>query len=279
MSNKKNLMIILFIGIVFLVPITRGSAAIVWSEDFEAVPPDWDFYGYDYVDDVFVYNNTAAPSVENGVLKMPNTQEGDTWSHAVRTSTVAYGTWSFDWMVPEGTDHESLITVFIMINDMPRDFNGTSLSPPYEHNGYFINIKSGSAGPSGLADKSIRFGEYITNHVYTHIEHVFDEPITGAHHITITRDTHGEFNIYFDSTVPVLTYIDLSTKYSELCIFGSWYGDSVFDNITVSSSVDYPTTTVPTTEPTTEPDNTNFPGLFFLLGFGILVLLRRKRET
>jgi hypothetical protein len=263
-----SIIIALIIGIVFLFSISYGSAAIVWSEDFDSdISEIWDLYGYDYPNEVFVYNNDTAPKVVDDMLKMPNTQEGDTMSYIVRNSTVANGTWSFDWIVTEGTNHESLDVVNFMLNGWPRDLNGSSLDS-LPGTGYYLILKSGGVGNPGLSENSIYLDEITPTREETLKYRSFDDPITGSHHITITRDNQGEVNMYFDSTTPIITHTDLSTTSSELFAIGSWYGDSVFDNITTSDSIEPPTTST----------TSSFFSLFFFLCFGILVLIRRKQE-
>ncbi|MFQ5979883.1 MAG: hypothetical protein ACE5OZ_17265 [Candidatus Heimdallarchaeota archaeon] len=67
--------------------------------------------------------------------------------------------------------------------------------------------------------------------------HQFSSPITGSHHIAVTRDLQGNFEVFFDSTL-IIEASDNSTTTSEKFIITSWVGDSAFDNIVVSNSID-----------------------------------------
>ncbi|MFX1285625.1 MAG: hypothetical protein ACFFB5_18440 [Promethearchaeota archaeon] len=114
--------------------------------------------------------------------------------------------------------------------------------------------------------------------------------ITGSHHIDITRDLNGEFNVYIDSN-HIITVTDNIITTSERIFFRSHLGDSAFDNIIVPDSVDKTppetsetseTTTVTTTSTTTTIETTNaadYPQMLVLVSsISVIIILRNKRN-
>ena len=85
-----------------LFPLMTVSAEVVWAEDFETPPFDWYLAGYKQVsgDPPITYKHDSyIPVIENGLLQMPNTQTSWYFSQALRNSTVAYGSWGFDFTI------------------------------------------------------------------------------------------------------------------------------------------------------------------------------------
>ena len=286
---KMNLCckIIFVLGVIFLLPLTQVSAGVAWSEDWTTSPFDeWVIDSYSYNDSHgFQPNSSFEPIIADGVCTTNTASDffGVTWSGAHRNSSVAYGTWSFDWVVGPDVDNESYIIVFFLANNTENfhDWTGTKI---YGHGmeGYFLIIQSGSKG--AIPNNTVRLGTIEGGFTK---DYSFPEPITGSHHIDITRTVNGEFNVYWDyvdeSTQPIITRTSISVKTCEAFMFGAWIGDSIFDNITVSDTVDVnhtrPTTTTTTT--TEEEPTTPAPGFEIeLLAFSLITLffvLRKRR--
>ena len=246
MFVKNKVILFIFLGVLLSLPFTQVSAEVVWEEDFESGPfDDWSLQGYESILDVF-YPSNLLPSITNGLLQMPNIRTGANWSAALRNCTIAYGTWSFDWIVEVGSDHISWDLVFF-ISDMPFNQSGMDRLDR-ETNGYILGLKSGDIGIYGDYNNSIfLFNLHMASYDLIGLPYSFSEPITGSHRVVVTRGLQGEFNVYFDSTL-IITTTHTTTTTSERVVFSSWFGDSAFDNISVSSSVDPPAKQTPSFE-------------------------------
>jgi hypothetical protein len=267
-----NTFLSLLMVIMLVFPLCQVSATIIWSEDFEDRLDDWELQGYSYDGTVFMPNDSVAPSIVNGRLQMPNTQVYNnefTVSYIFRNSTVANGTWSFDWHVTPGDDHSSYDEIFFMTNNFPNNLTGFSVDQLIgKYSGYRLDLKSADRGDSTFKDRSITLAKYLPNFFSILKYHQFNTSITGFHHIDVTRNLQGEFKVYYDSSL-IIQYTDNTITTSEKCVIISVIGDSAFDNITASDDVLPPTTTTTTTA--------NFPSLFILFSVGVLIILRRKK--
>ncbi|WP_455463568.1 hypothetical protein, partial [Candidatus Hodarchaeum mangrovi] len=182
------------------------------------------------------------------LLQMPNTQTSWYFSQALRNSTVAYGSWGFDFTIKPDEDqinHSSMFNVYF-ISNCTRDLNAEPSFTEYQNWGiYSIGLNSGEVGPEWVSFlyQSIWLSCVLPQSGITFLgQYNFTDPITGTHHIDITRNsTNGEFNVYFDyltNPEPLITAIDNNITTSENMMFYSSYGDTSFDNITVSNTID-----------------------------------------
>ncbi|MFX1335790.1 MAG: hypothetical protein ACFFAM_15285 [Promethearchaeota archaeon] len=272
MKRKKYSILIVLIGILleFLIisPIIQGTAKIVWSEDFTTAD-EWKLQGFDLISVTLdcVMNQNFAPTIENGILKMPNTQDKWNYSQAVHSSAIAYGTWSFDWLISIGSDHQAYdVVCFIANNYGPTEESGEI---PKNFTGYVLVLTSDEKREDSLKPHAVTLAEFIETSKYWVILNYFQFPkaLEGLFHIDITRNIAGEFNIYINSE-HVFKVVDNSTTTSENFIFGSWFGDTVFDNLTVSNTVDiHP------------PTGANYPSLFIsVVPIGLLIILKKKHK-
>ncbi|UCG01640.1 MAG: hypothetical protein JSW11_18770 [Candidatus Heimdallarchaeota archaeon] len=286
------ILITLFVGFLILLPqgeqnsstipgIRISEGDLVWSETFDTAE-EWKLQGFDYVDYKdqrgvgFTWEPEHTPIVKNGVLEMLNTQTGWYYSQAIHTSTVAYGTWSFDWCVNPGSDHLAYDVVFFIANNyIPTEQSG-DLSDSLNLNttAYVLSLTSGhkKEGSDELIP-AISLAEWRTNtkHLIYYDYHEFSSPLEGAYHIDITRNVTGEFHIYLDQEL-ILKVTDRSTTTSENFIFASWFGDSLFDNLTVSSTVDV--------VPLESESKAEYPPLVILVvPIGVIIFLRKKLQT
>ncbi|MHA2175735.1 MAG: hypothetical protein ACXABI_12955 [Candidatus Hodarchaeales archaeon] len=272
---KKKLFIFIIIGCILAIPWSQGRSTITWSENFESgTSEELTLVAYSYVSNEFVQNNTALPVVVSNALHMPNTRGWGTWSGGQRNSSIAYGTWSYDVVIKEGENHSACDVVFLTMNNLPWNVSGFSLNS-HTLEGYFLGMKSGSPNDiwGNIKNHSILFGKYeaITHEEVHLVTAQLPENIVGSHNVRVTRDLDGKFEVFFDSA-KIITYTDNTIKTSEICVFASWSGDSIFDNITVSDNAENPTTTTTTTT----TDSTNFASLF-VISLGILIMIQRKR--
>jgi hypothetical protein len=269
-AKHQKFLLLVNLGLLLIIPFTRGSATEVWSENFDSgVSEELSLFAWTLSDGgVFTTNNTAKPTIVEGALQMPNTREWGTWSCAQRNTTLAYGTWSFDFTVKEGNDHTACFAVFF-VSDMPWNQSGHTFGT-LGLDGYFVALKSGSTDNvwGSELDHNMNLGEHYGNSPSILANHQFPDDVTGTHHIDITRALNGSFRVYFDSAL-IISARDTSTTISEVFIIGSWAGDVSFDNIVISDSIDVIETTTTTT--TTTTTNGGTPG--FELGIGVLSIV------
>ncbi|MFX1517206.1 MAG: hypothetical protein ACFFC6_12960 [Promethearchaeota archaeon] len=253
MKNKRIFLVFWIFGLLCCSLIFPGQAKTIWSENFDSgTSEELSLFAWTVINGDFTTNDSAKPTIVNKALEMPNTREWGTWSTAQRNTTVAHGTWSFDYTVKTGADHTACDVIFFIVNGMSWDLDGLPVSgDPYGgYVGYILAIKTSNQSYIwGDDSREIILGQYtpITHNYYQRVKYQFPSDIVGTHHIDITRNEKGEFKVYFDSK-QIISYTNLQTSISEICIFGSWTGDSTFDNITVSDSVDVTSSSSPSLE-------------------------------
>ena len=163
LHKKKNLITIcILLSLIFSFPINKGSAILVWSEDFEDSPyDDWSLYGYDLRPGPYL-KSEYPPIITNGSLQMsiPHMRQGC----AVHNSFVAYGTWSFNFKIPE--DNDSLGGIMFIGNGYG---GGNSNLTGLTYNeisstmrSYIIYINSGAGTADWVNDYSITLGTTFT---------------------------------------------------------------------------------------------------------------------
>jgi hypothetical protein len=222
------------------------------------------------------------PSIIDGWLKMPDDPMTDPEmarppvGQAEHASSVAYGTWSFDWAVEPGENHESVDIVSFIANNHSSE---TAQLLPFEVNvtGFWLWLLSGQKlGWMGDPDRPmialVSYEGGVGGVSGVEGRHQFSSPITGSHHIAITRTLQGDFQVFFDSTL-IIEASDNSTTTSEKFVITSWVGDSAFDNIVVSNSIDSHYITVPAPAAPSFPTQEEETNLLELLPFAILVIV------
>jgi len=224
--------------ILFLFSINPVLAAVEWEEDFEGgIPDGWDFYSYEMVSGVHKPLDDPGFSVVDGVLRAPNHKAGDNKTAAKRNSTVAYGTWSFDWLAsPIAYD-----SIELTLNHPEHNFNTTGIDiSDSSFTGYVIVI-----------DNNVPIIRLLKLHKQQGIfsptildSNRFDAELEGTHHIDVTRGSEGQFYVYFN-TILLLQATENSITTSQAFGMTSWRGDSGIDNISISNTVDYPSSTIP----------------------------------
>jgi hypothetical protein len=242
-NSLFHLKILIIFGFILLLQITQvsGNENIVWQEDFEDEPfDDWIFAGYKYESNYFYYSNITS-KIENGRLEMGNAS----WpygSGAYHNSSVAYGTWSFDWIVPtELDDKTNVMDRFFLCSNMEIYENGSNSEPP-TLNAYFLTLDIRFELTSENPGTFINLGEYNYGIPHTIKEYSDPNPFTGILHIDITRDNDGTFRVHLNSSCePIFEVVNNRYKTSERVVFWSWRGDSAFDNLVFYNSVEVTT--------------------------------------
>jgi len=165
------------------------QAEVVWSDDFN----DGDFEEWSVSSGIW--------SVINGTLQGQTITEG---SYCIinKTSTIAYGTWSFDVKLQ---NEKNLYLSFI-------DYNSTFATFGYY---YELQIRPRTS--------SVRF--------------IYEELHSTWHHIDITRELDGKFSFYLD-TILIFEVVNNNINTSDSFIFTSNQNGAYIDNIVVSDTVD-----------------------------------------
>jgi hypothetical protein len=223
--------------ILFLFSINIVQAAPVWGENFEDLPLDgWDFFNYEMVSGIHEPLYDPGFSVVDGVLRAPNHNVGSNKTSVKRNSTIAYGTWSFDWLASPIASPIAYDGLELILNEPEHNFNSTG-----EH----ISTSS-FTGYAILIDNMARLIALIMLHEQNGVfsptimdQYSFETYLEGTHHIDATRDSEGQFYIYFDKIL-VLQATENSITTSQVFGMTSWRGDSGIDNIRISDTVDYP---------------------------------------
>jgi len=184
------------------------QAEVVWSDDFN----DGDFEEWSVSSGIW--------PVINGTLQGQTITEG---SYCIinKTSTIAYGTWSFDVKLQ---NEKNLYLSFI-------DYNSTFATFGYY---YELQIRPRTS--------SVRFNFYKVEGLYntrkTFIDYtIYEELHSTWHHIDITRELDGKFSFYLD-TILIFEVVNNNINTSDSFIFTSNQNGAYIDNIVVSDTVD-----------------------------------------
>ena len=284
LQNKTTRgVLIIVIGILITSPLSEGvTTSDIWSEDF-LDSTGWYLNGYK-ANSYYYENTTYSPIIENESLQMPNNRDPTYLSIAAHNSTVAYGTWSFDWIVKpdvnETHKHSCNLDV-IFITNLTQNLDGIPTS--WKTNAYAVY------GLGLVSDEHSRNPDYSQSMIFWKVSPYssvkilkissLGEKIVGTHHIDITRTDEGTFRFYFDYDVetnpnPEFSYTDNEITSSESFTFAGHMGDSIIDNVLVNTSV-----TIPPPDPSTTDEITQgFTfGLIFLV-INILFWLKRKQK-
>jgi hypothetical protein len=246
---------------VILIPISRGSAAVVWSEEFENLD-DWELFGYNVV---FGYHMAGTPNliIEDGALTRDPLAQG--LQIAYHNSSVAYGTWSFDWIVDPGSEG-TLIVNFIQNNHYPSSLNVSGVRyKEVNYTGYALYLEhTSNSFEFSLSKWENTDNQTIGQKLKTQTQTRED----GIHHISIGRDSNGKFTIVRNSIV-IMTEQDNGFTTSEYFNLVLW-GNTKIDNILVETGLHV--------DISSSSQDANYPILFTCLSIGLLISMRRKRE-
>ncbi|MFX1343210.1 MAG: hypothetical protein ACFFAL_11030 [Promethearchaeota archaeon] len=229
---------VITVTILIVIPLNpmQVSAALVWNEDFTVTTveelDDWVLQGYELIDSTF-YQVDHGFTIVNGELTAEDVYVP--WSiymsqvrRAIHNSTVAYGTWSFDWRV--SGSQNGYDGVEFMFTDLRDEYNLTGEFTSYAMTGYTLILDT-------IENDEMYIEKFAVTHGVILVRHDFPSDLIGQHHIDVTRSLEGEFNVYFDSQL-VLNVIDADVTSCEKFNFVSFQGNSSIDNIVISDSVD-----------------------------------------
>ncbi len=191
----------------------------VWSDDFENATKtlsEWAIDGF-YFDDEFP--DTRNVTLSDGLLY----SNGTGVNILTHNSTTAIGTWSLDVFL-EDSDFTRIVIVF--------------MSPHWED---YINSLEGYAFSvySYGATHNFGLGYYVQDMAGAYIEAIDIVPfnrLSGWLHIDITRQSDSNLYVYLNGTL-TLHGIDTHVSSSEFFRLTT-YTYSIFDNITISDTID-----------------------------------------
>jgi len=223
---------------------------------------------------VFVKQPEPGFTIQNGILTAPNDRTFDFGALTYRNSSVAYGTWAFDWVIKPGIDHCAYDIVYLLGNDSAGDYDPSGETwDEYLANDYAYMLGMSSSSATGGAGTWVkpginffrRAGGGDTDAMLN--QYQFPNDISGTHRVEVTRDNSGKFRIYFDDTF-LFSATDNELKSSEVFFLGSSKGDSGFDNITVTNDSIIDTHPPTISSPVHSPQS---PNASQTLGISVLV--------
>jgi hypothetical protein len=188
---------------------SRG--AVVWSDDFD----DGDFEGW------IIYEDASSWSATNKYLQIDQGSAGGI-SHP---STVAYGTWSFDYKVNEDTFDGTAVDF------ISNDVNEVGIG---QWNCYWLSFAPAIAQTPGIA-LSLHYYNYSTGDIIIDSAEEYI-PLAGWHHIEVTRTTAGLFSVYHNGSL-IMQGEHTEMETSELFVLN---GDhlEMYDNVIVRDDID-----------------------------------------
>ncbi len=230
-------------------PLTVSSAE-VWSDDFN----DGNYDGWTICNNT-AFNPPSNWSAVNNYLQIEQDDHGTIY----RTSSVAYGTWSFDFKANE-TQVESGTAASVSFIGQKDINNVTQVAVIEDACGYWLRFRIVSVTEGHSIELSLR--KWIDG-----LDHVIDSSATKMsvgdwHNIAVTRNTTGGFSVYQDR---LLTMQGIDTEMTTCDRFtfstNSWH---MFDNVVV---YDEPLIITPTTTTSTETLD------WLLIGTGITAVV------
>ena len=230
------------ITLLILSTIIQVQATDGWDEDFEGETiasleiDNWVFKAWTWNGAIYNESIDHGFNVTNGILRAPSYQyfgdnEGN-MSVAFHNNTVAYGTWSFDW-APAASPTASITFDYISIIANPCE-NLSALNLPLDDEAwgtyYSVVITQNIAG--GIQRIELEKQEAAPRTYTTLGNYDLTPPVMGPIHIEVTRDSQGQFKVYYD-TEEIISATDNDITTSEYFLFTSRVGDTGIDNITV----------------------------------------------
>ena len=185
---------------------SRG--AVVWSDDFN----DGDYDGW------IIYDNGSNWSATNEYLQIDQGSAGGI-SHP---STVAYGTWSFDYKAHEDT-FDGFAVDFISndVNEVTTEF----------WNCYWLAFAPAYTQETRGVAVSLHYYNYSTGDII--IDSAEDYiPLAGWHHIEVTRTRAGLFSVYHNGSL-IMQEEHTEMETSELFVLNGDHQE-MYDNVVVS---------------------------------------------
>jgi hypothetical protein len=244
---------LLFIIIGSMVLTTNISADTVWNDNFDDNKADgWKREIVDwYLDEPFT-RLTAKFDTSTGTLKAPDETPGNIWYLATYESNIDIGTWMFDINILDTPWGDFGV---LLMGDDWADY-------PTKSYGYdlIFSTKHGNPWPdskgaifllklNGWREAWYNIGKWSST-----------EEIVGEHHVIVTRDPEGIFNVYLNDEL-ILHVEDSRPEFGMFSTFRFFApsGPSI-DNIVVLDTYDIETAR-DWTEPEIIPEPTTVPTL------------------
>jgi len=249
MINKKSNPLSLIILASIFLTVNIAFADTVWYDNFDDNEADgWKTEIIDwYLDDPFT-RRAAKFDTSNGTLKAPGETPENIWYLATYESNIDIGTWMFDINILD-TPWKDFF-VFLMADNWANY--------PEKSYGYHLEFSTKVGYPelfskgaivltklNGLIENWYNIGEWSTT-----------EEIVGEHHVIVTRDIEGVFDVYLDDEL-IMHVEDPSPEFGKFSTFrfSAPSGPSI-DNIVVLDTCDIETAR-DWTEPETSPEPTS----------------------
>jgi hypothetical protein len=230
-------------------PLASRSAE-VWSDDFD----DGNYDGWTICENPDLFIADSNWSAADYCLEIVQ----EDWGIISYPSSVAYGTWSFDFKANESqvTSGAQAEIVFISSN-----LDGNE---PEDWYGYWVHFAFVSAEEDYEFALSLRKGDW-SGDTTTVCWNSTSVPVAGWHHIDVTRNTTGSFSVFHNGS---LSMQGEDTEYDSSELFALQFEQGqMIDNIVIDDEI---TVTPPTTTPTTPPTSpTTTPPPFDWLPIGI----------
>ncbi|MHA2252043.1 MAG: hypothetical protein ACXAD7_16890 [Candidatus Kariarchaeaceae archaeon] len=222
--------------LVLLIPLSV-NASNGWSDNFEDNNLDgWMLKSYSATSTVW-YDELSATNdlmaLDGGTLVSPDINSKTDSAHAYHDSSVAYGDWSLDWTVPD--DNQSYCAIEFILTNPEYNFDWDGVSGLYQSKliGYSLVLGSYSTDSTTPTIYLVKLSDGSSP--ITLASHRLNSSFGGAHHIKITRESDGKFEIFFDNEL-IIEANDNVHQSSVKFAFTSWEGNSSIDNIIINSS-------------------------------------------
>lgn len=198
---------------------------VVWSEDFNDIS-GWEFWGMHYEDG---FPLPANYSVSEGMLRFLG--GNNHWTIAMYNYTQGTGTWSFDLDVQDQYRHHFYVSFFSGYWDNDSiDWPDWLSSVPYE---YGIIPFTGSF--YDWSDEFVLYRRTPGTGSITTLDRYRPPEMIGWHHIDITRNSSGQFEVYLNG---VLRMSAVDTSYDTPECFKIYsQGGPAIDNIVVDDEI------------------------------------------
>ncbi|MHA2104505.1 MAG: hypothetical protein ACW981_13840 [Candidatus Hodarchaeales archaeon] len=239
-----------------------------WVEDFENDLSNWSIYAYHTVEiGVYRFDPTFNYTIENGMATHPDmsSSSNDGPSFILHASNLAYGEWNIDYLMPSNVDEVYTIFQFIF-NDFEEgyfdSFAGDSDNIFLQNVTGYVLVITGSVGAKRWYSQnatmlliridpfkwSIENGTLLTspwesaNGILGTFNNFPNLSLPEKLNIKLIRTIDGSFKVFYNSEL-IIKAIDNTYNSSEYLILGSWAKPHYADNITVSETIQEPTTT------------------------------------
>ncbi|UCE12923.1 MAG: hypothetical protein JSV04_12115, partial [Candidatus Heimdallarchaeota archaeon] len=193
-SREFKLFFAVALVLLILSTVLRVSAEDIWTEDFKDLD-GWDLsrFTINPMTGVHTQDDVSGFSLVDEALTAPNSQNWYNPSRALYNSSVAYGTWSFDWVVAEGDSHKAHDGILFIHTDREHNYNLTGLTQAEYYaglSGYVLVLSTFSFSDGPATYPGLAIVKYTTQEPgYEFLgSHQLSTAPVGSHHIDITRD-------------------------------------------------------------------------------------------